>query len=498
VTDEEGRFGFDSLPVGWEFRPTVWSPSLGTGEGESHGRREEAITIAFAAAENACAWVRPVMPPGSSIDDLWLPREPSGRREEGRICFYLEAPESVRLYAWFGEVFHRAAVDLAPGVEREVEFEPADPENAWLVRVLDPEGRPLPGGRARFHGPWGRGEPLRGGVERGRVTYCSFTNGEAPEKPVRSVDLYAFRDERGRPLPYAPVRAGPFPPGISTFRLRPGRIVVAEVVSTGGRPIRGAWVMTFRVSEDSEESGRLHAEALTGIDGRCRLVGLGRGEYEVSVQTPHAFVDPAPVRIGGGADRVTVTAVPKVVARVRVLDPTGRPVAGARVTLDAAGEWEPFEGGRLVRTTGQVGEAVFPLLPPDLPVALRVAPPARGLLPHADWDWTPRDTTVRLAPAQSLAGKVLDADGRTVPDATVFLRAAEGAPPLPEGFSWTRIEGGYVLGAITGTGGRFEIPGLPETRLRVFAVVVREDGTETRSPIVSTPSGASGLLLRLP
>jgi protocatechuate 3,4-dioxygenase beta subunit len=498
-TDAAGRFSLDGIPADLGFHLTVLSREFAQWGGDFAPGTDLTIPL---AGRSRMVEGRIPLPPGASVREVRISeRETFTRlRPDGSFLLFAENDPAagIALSAWFGDAIHRGRIQSGAGGVAEVDLSPAPAERAWLIRVFGPDGRPVPAGQCDW--------PGAGTFEEGRILFDAETEGwfkrgrhGVGDGKSFGVCIHSCRDERGHPLPYAPKVAGPFPAGVWSVTLEPGRVVTGEVVTGEGRPVPGAWVSAEEVCgpEVGEAWTEVHARAQSDAAGRFALAGLGPGAYKLQVNAPPGHVRPAPVPLGPEEGTVRIVAEEMIAARVTV-GAGGRPVPGARVVLNAPDEGAPFTDGRIVRTTGGEGVAVFPLLPPGFPAVLVVTPPDDGLLPAEVHDFRLSDARIELARAFTLSGTVLDAAGRPVPDAAVFVRALPGAPPLPVGFSFERIEGGFVLGALTGPDGAFEIRRLVSTTLELFAARVAEDGTESRTPVTTAPAGAAGLVLRLP
>ncbi len=491
-TDAAGRFSLDCLPIGVKAYLHGGARIYAQWGREITCQAENDVTIGLVAAGNRIHTGRLLVPPGATCRDVRIScgDDPVDLADDGRFTVFTENDEAqIVARGFIGDVFHRGRARLAPAGETEVAFEPASTERVWVVRVVAPAGRPVPAGECDFRG--------RNRICEGRFWFDAESLGWTGRTITGAI--WSFRDERGRPLPYAPASTGPLPPGVTTITLGPGRVVVGEIATEEGQPVPGAWISAVQVLADPKEWGRTHARAQSDLGGRFELVGLGPGAYRLYVRAPLAYDAPAVTTLAPDVRVVKLVATEHVAARVTVLDPDGRPVRGARVTLVVPEkEGGPLTDGRVVETTDGAGVAAFPLLSPKLLAVLTVAPPGDGFLPYSDFGFRPADATVVLARAHALSGRVVDAAGKPVADAAVFLRAAAGAPPLPAGFSYERIEGGFVLAALTGPAGSFAVRRLPATTLEVMAVRVAADGTEARTPVATTPGGAAGLVLRLP
>ena len=97
-----------------------------------------------------------------------------------------------------------------------------------------------------------------------------------------------------------------------------------------------------------------------------------------------------------------------------------------------------------------------------------------------------------------LAGAVTDAQGRPVPDVSVYLKPApDGGATLPPDWGWVRLDHGFVQGAVTGADGAYRVERLPAGAYVVVAVRAGQETAE-RSPEIVVQAGRTDLQLTLP
>ncbi|HEY8207023.1 MAG TPA: carboxypeptidase-like regulatory domain-containing protein [Myxococcaceae bacterium] len=193
------------------------------------------------------------------------------------------------------------------------------------------------------------------------------------------------------------------PPGV-VLHLEPGGRLECSMRSAAGGPIPGAKVSLYGEGEGSRE-------VPVAADGSCRMEGLRSGGYNLHA-TAKGFRNPdvSLVHIHSGETaKVQLVLEPVESFEGTVLDPDGRPLAGATVcTLHPYSDGEP---------TGDDGR--FSLeKPQDGPVTLKAS--------HDDYATTVISVTlpapqlvVRLARGFDLDGVVLDAAGAPVQGALV-------------------------------------------------------------------------------
>jgi len=149
-------------------------------------------------------------------------------------------------------------------------------------------------------------------------------------------------------------------------------------------------------------------------------------------------------------------ADPVDLLRVEVVDPTGEPVAGARVTLDLGEKSDPIDS----EETSSRGIAVLRGMPVDKAFRLTVDAGPKGSVQMDDLRWsTGGDVPIRLPAARTVTGRVLEVgkDGKLTPRSGVGLLIWHSVPKpfLTRHCAWYRH-------FTSGHDGRFEVPGVPE------------------------------------
>lgn len=140
-------------------------------------------------------------------------------------------------------------------------------------------------------------------------------------------------------------------PLLTTIDLHPPEELRGRIVDVEGRPVAGA-----RVAAAVRHSFEEPLLAESGADGRFAApLRAPRGApLDLLVRAPGMAVR-AELRFRGG-DPVTVHLVSGMDVRLRVIDPTGRPVAGARVRLALPAALAPLAPSA---TTGADGHAIL-------------------------------------------------------------------------------------------------------------------------------------------
>ncbi len=363
-----------------------------------------------------------------------------------------------------------------------------EPAGAWRVEVLGPEGKPIPCAEAMFveTGP-GYGRRILHIVENGKTTFAQKRQGSTV-----LVEIRVPADAEGRALPLGASLTGPYEPGDVVIRLSSERVLRGVVQTPAGDPVPGATVCAIVRRGDGKTGGR-HAEVTTSASGSFRLGRLGPYAYRIEVEVPEGYVAPDPVDTEAGTRSVALEARRLREAMVVVHDRDGRAVPGCVVRIERPG------AGDIVRETDAAGTVVLPPLDPGTPLPRWIDPPAGVALPRFEPHWFPQSETVTLERTLTLRGVVRDAGGNPVPDATVWLRSSPHAKTqLPADWSWLRIPGGYMQGAISDAEGRFVVTGLPETTVEVFAALAVEGRPVRRGVAKPTPTGAEEVTLVLP
>jgi protocatechuate 3,4-dioxygenase beta subunit len=231
----------------------------------------------------------------------------------------------------------------------------------------------------------------------------------------------------------APAQPAPLPTGAAPA---PRRLLSGRVIDAGSRkPIPGALVWA------TADPG---AFVRTDGEGLFQLSVPARRRFETAIAAagflPRKAAPPGPQL----ASRKSATfALDRAGAlRGKVVDPQGRPVAGAAVVAIPAGA----RGERAFAPTDPVAERT--VTDPQGFFALRVLRPAQayeiratraGAFPAAqratvgDAADPARNVTLVLAPARAVRGKVQDREGKPIADAEAVLRPALRPGVVPSG-----------------------------------------------------------------
>jgi protocatechuate 3,4-dioxygenase beta subunit len=272
---------------------------------------------------------------------------------------------------------------------------------------------------------------------------------------------------------------------LKTIELARGAEVLGTVVDQHGEPVAGAEVEAIRPTDPPlVRSSRTDAQGrfvLHGIDPRAELVV--RAWDGLAGSAAASFT---PAALAGGPIALPLGPGPTTPIGGRVVDPDGRPIAGASVRLWRKVQLKPeagpvviepiiqADGTTMLHTDAQGRYRTARRFPADgLYVAEASAPgrlPARShdVRPGAGADGIPPIVLRRL---RTIEGRVVDRNGQPVADALAFQ---SGDGPM-------RTE------ATSDRDGRFFLPGFPEGQGLVFAL---KDGFRRASaPCDVAPGG---------
>ncbi len=284
-----------------------------------------------------------------------------------------------------------------------------------VVRLLDPQGRPVPVACAWLWGDggYGRAAPTSGG-EVDLVFPREFG----------AIEVFRARDCEGVLLGAAVGDLWHCRDGVLTLSLPPAGVVEGVVLDSAGAPLPGVSVAAERPCEELGEWMRRtgipsHGDAVSDAGGHFSISGLGEGGYRLRTAPPADFAAPDLVAVRAGDRGVEIRLSRGVTLRVTVLGPDDRPVAGARVRA------YPSEGDSRVAVTDTGGVAEVPGVPEEAgECSLRVEAALRDL-DEMTYAWedvdlsSGREVVVRLPAAPAVRGKVVDRAGRPVAGARV-------------------------------------------------------------------------------
>ncbi len=253
--------------------------------------------------------------------------------------------------------------------------------------------------------------------------------------------------------------------------------------SITGAGIEGVMVRAACVSGGSTRCPDSGIATVTDAAGAFRLSGLPDGRYLMTVQREGFSWSytglPVATVAAAGETRYDLKLTPRASLRGRVVDPEGKPMAGltvqnglgAATTTDAEGNFA-FE--KLNRGQYQLSAKVKPqadgkdgerLVTTYFPSAIDAEQAVRVQVDGVDLSGY--EIRLRTAPARTVSGVVLDADGKPRPHASVVLSKAvtpEIVPMIRGVFSPGRILSAAAAGdgSEAGADGKFEFPAVLE------------------------------------
>ncbi|HEX4954921.1 MAG TPA: carboxypeptidase regulatory-like domain-containing protein [Thermoanaerobaculia bacterium] len=379
----------------------------------------------------------------------------------------LQAPDG-----WRAEV----GPSPAPPTPWRVTLEPV-PEVTGRVMVAEPY-EPLPGAVVWLEGA---------GILAGYVL-SDRRGGFRLSAPVGSVQLRAAAPG------FAPgvLPASPMTEGELILALRPAASLAGEVVDEKGAPVRGA-IVTLG------PEGRLTAHrAISTADGRFHIRGVPPGFWPLLSASAPGFVG-KPLVVEGLESGEPVTGLRLVLTAQRagfglVVDPEGRPVAGAEVYVTARPSGAEERELRMGTEPGapvvsaEEGRFRVEALPPAQ--RLEVIARAEGFAPAIEADREvdagrgPLDLgTLRLGPEAVVSGRVVDRSGLPVAGARVGYRLSRGLPGLTQG---TPRPIRALLPRFTDEEGRFRFGELP-SGARISVWVEHDDYLSATTEDVEVP-----------
>jgi protocatechuate 3,4-dioxygenase beta subunit len=300
---------------------------------------------------------------------------------------------------------------------------------ARRLEVRSPDGAPAAGAAVET----AAGTPLGVTAEDGRLEIFVPRGGALELRLLAPAGAWARAAVRPR---------GPDEPEALAVSLEPPRILRGTVLDRAtGRPIPGSLV----AAED-----RPHPFATADPQGRFALAVPFGGAAGLRAAAPGYLPAAAVVREGERSNlRVSLDRLREALGAV--VDPAGRPVAGADVHLVPSDL--SADGAGLLATTSSAGRFRIERLAPgsyDLEARAHGFAPAtvRGILVSAGGRGPAGLGTVVLDPQAWVEGFVVDPDGRPVPGARVL--------PAPTDASQPPRDVGEIL---TAADGSFQVPG---------------------------------------
>lgn len=225
---------------------------------------------------------------------------------------------------------------------------------------------------------------------RGLWQSASILPGSSAQGPAEPVVVAFLPGSTGATIMPAPVRSG------DTLRitLPPARAADGQVTVAGVAPTHRPG--QIRVVASYQDRGMLNPalslETTADPDGRFQLAGLTPGRYLVQAALDEIWLSPSIALLVGERDPASITLAipaPGAPVRIRLVDRTGRPAIGVRLTLDrpagplATALWparfEAGGAGLIQIPTLEAGHQAVRAAGSDKPVGFEVPPlPAKA------------------------------------------------------------------------------------------------------------------------
>ena len=351
---------------------------------------------------------------------------------------------------------------IGPGLlAAEVRFVPVPSDEARIVvaRQISIDGTVTDGGKPVANATVGiRGDAIGGALE---VTSDGSGAFHVPDLPEGRYQVYAWREAlAARAVRVNRLGAGPFAP--VELRLEAGAIVVGRVIDRGeGTGLVAA--VELRPSGDDQAP----RYARSGADGVFRIEGVPNGKWIADAFAP-GYTSPGGVELEAGKGVPELALERGAAIEGRVVDASGRPIAGASVrALASQIEFSAdVDQDRLRRFSGR-----------------SAAPPPTATAASADPQLISRgELGVMVGPIPPLP---LPGEQVARPAAVIDPKAASVLVGEPPPLAVTDPSRASIW--TTGTDGRYRIRGI--ARGKVTALAIAANFAEGRSREVALGAG---------
>jgi protocatechuate 3,4-dioxygenase beta subunit len=254
--------------------------------------------------------------------------------------------------------------------------------------------------------------------------------------PPDALDKLSFRIEHAD---FVLADRLPVPPpdkllnGSAQSTVQAGFDITGRVVDGTGKPIENASITTVKEQRVVNDYGK---SVRSDADGRFKLVHLPPQTVNVTITAKGFAPQIVPAKIESDNAQVNVTMQPGKTLRARIVDPDGKPLTGARLSIEG---WRNINSLTWSGTSDSDGLAVMPDAPDDA-ISFSISKDGyrntiRTKLTAAD-----EPVVVTLRPESKIHGKVIDAQARQPIESFRLIAGFalwEGRPPF---FSFDRAK----------------------------------------------------------
>lgn len=314
------------------------------------------------------------------------------------------------------------------------------PASAQAGVVVDGRGNPVPGAELAYE----QHDFRRSGLPKGLPAVSGADGRFRLMVPTTSGAEIVVKHEEFSPtrVPLPPAAASAPRPDVRVV-LKKGAAVSGTVVDEQGQPLAGARVLMqidFSDHESVIRSSSDFPETVAGAGGRFSFEHLPPGRYDLVARADGlapGFRPGIEVR-EGRTELDPLVLSPGVTLEGRVVDTEGKPIEGARVSLQNQSQ---IPAGDSEVTTKPDGSFSFSALRPGLRTSISAYKDGYRWEPHPGIPVElPAARPVRIVLAQGcrITGRVVDERGRPVPDAELSFREERGSSSSSHGLSADR------------------------------------------------------------